>query len=90
MKHALAGCTLCLVLLSNSTTLGQSPAVGKEKKLIFHDIRTDARGHLLPWYDPEPGKSYDHVLRLVWGIGKKCPATGFATRSLNACTPSGT
>ncbi|CAA9284746.1 MAG: hypothetical protein AVDCRST_MAG56-4027 [uncultured Cytophagales bacterium] len=69
----LTRCILCLVLLSLVPARAQSPEVGKEKRLIFHDIRTDARGHLLPWYDPEPGKSYDHVLRLVWGYWHNVP-----------------
>lgn len=34
--------------------------------LIHHDIRTDPAGNILPWYDDDPGKSYDHVLGLVW------------------------
>jgi hypothetical protein len=28
----------------------QSPEVGSRKKLILHDIRTDAQGHIVPWY----------------------------------------
>lgn len=36
------------------------------EKLIYHEIQTDAQGHIVPWFDAEPGKSYDHVIRLVW------------------------
>ncbi len=41
------------------------PALATER-LIYHDIRTDAKGQIIPWFDDEPGKSYDHVVNLVW------------------------
>jgi hypothetical protein len=34
--------------------------------LIYHEIQTDAQGNIVPWFDPNPGKSYDHVIGLVW------------------------
>ena len=36
------------------------------EKLGYHEIQTDAQGHIVPWFDAEPGKSYDHVIRVVW------------------------
>ena len=36
------------------------------EKLSYHLIRTDLRGKLLPWYDNDPGKSYDHIVNIVW------------------------
>jgi hypothetical protein len=41
--------------------------------LIFHNIQTDAKGYIVPWYDPDPGASYDHVLGLVWNYWKNLP-----------------
>jgi len=38
--------------------------------LVFHEIRTDGNGHILPWYSDDPGTSYDHVIRLVWDFWK--------------------
>jgi len=57
------GCVLC----------AQSPEVGNRKKLIFHDIRTDAQGHIIPWYDDDPGTAYDHDLGLLWHYWKYMP-----------------
>jgi len=57
------GCVLC----------AQSPEVGNRKKLIFHDIRTDAQGHIIPWYADNPGTAYDHVLGLLWRYWKYMP-----------------
>jgi hypothetical protein len=36
------------------------------EKLVYHEIQTDAQGHIVPWFDTDPGKSFDHVIRLVW------------------------
>lgn len=43
------------------------PAAGQDT-LIYHAIRTDSEGHILPWYDDDPGTSYDHVIQLVWSF----------------------
>ena len=36
------------------------------EKLSYHAIKTDSQGYLLPWYDTDPGKSYDHIVNIVW------------------------
>ncbi len=42
-------------------------AYSQEKEiLIYHPIQTDRAGKIVPWYDENPGKSYDHVINLVW------------------------
>lgn len=52
----------------------QSPEVGKQRKLIFHDIRTDRDGKLLPWHSDDPGTAYSHVLGLLWNYWKYMPS----------------
>ena len=37
-----------------------------QEKLIYHEIKTDDQGQILPWYNDDPGVSYDHVIGLVW------------------------
>ncbi len=32
----------------------------------YHTVVTDSQGQLLPWYDSDPGISYDYTLRQVW------------------------
>lgn len=39
-----------------------------QEKLIYHNIRTDNKGHIVPWYDEDPGIAYDHILDLVWNF----------------------
>jgi hypothetical protein len=36
--------------------------------LVYHDIQTDTAGHIIPWYSPDLGKSYDHVIGRVWNF----------------------
>ncbi len=40
----------------------------KAQKLIYHDIETDKAGHIIPWYSEDPGRSYDHIINLVWNF----------------------
>lgn len=39
-----------------------------QEQLIYHTIRTDKSGKILPWYDNAPGKSYDHIVNLIWNF----------------------
>lgn len=46
------------------------------ERLIYHEIRTDPQGHILPWYGSGPSEAYDHVIRLVWNFWinmRRCP-----------------
>ena len=36
--------------------------------LVYHPIQTDQQGNIIPWFDADPGRSYSHVLELVWGF----------------------
>jgi hypothetical protein len=60
---------LALVLLAFGNT-------GRAEKLIYHDIRTDASGKIVPWYGAGPARAYDHDIRLLfefWKNMRKCP-----------------
>lgn len=57
---------LTAVFLSGSTLFAQ-----EKEMLIYHPIQTDKQGHILPWYNENPGKSYDHVMDLVWNFWDK-------------------
>ena len=42
---------------------------GQQKEiLVYHQIKTDRKGYIVPWYNDDPGKSYDHILQLVWNF----------------------
>lgn len=36
--------------------------------LVFHEIRRDKEGLILPWCHDEPGKAYDSIISLVWNF----------------------
>ena len=38
------------------------------QQLIYHDIKVDKAGHIIPWYSEDPGRSYDHIINLVWNF----------------------
>jgi hypothetical protein len=46
--------------------LGAAPAMLGER-LIYHEIKTDESGKIVPWSGP-PSQAYDHVVRLVWSF----------------------
>lgn len=47
---------------------GLSFAQSKSEKLSYHLIQTDAQGKIVPWYNPDPGISYDHIVNIVWNF----------------------
>ena len=48
--------------------LFQLSAKLQAQQLIYHDIKVDKEGHIIPWYSEDPGKSYDHIINLVWNF----------------------
>ena len=39
-----------------------------KEMLIYHPIKTDKAGKIIPWYNENPGTSYNHVINLVWNF----------------------
>jgi len=54
-------CFLFLIFLYINTS-------AQTEKLIYHSIKTDAAGHIISWYNDEPGKAWSHVINLVWNF----------------------
>ncbi|MHB1939132.1 MAG: hypothetical protein ACYCOR_21575 [Acidobacteriaceae bacterium] len=38
--------------------------------IVYHDVKTDASGGIVPWYSDSPSVAYDHDIRLVWDFWK--------------------
>src|SRR3984957_1687269 len=36
--------------------------------LIYHPIRVDGEGKIIPWYDADPAIAYDHNLHTIWNF----------------------
>jgi len=48
------------------TLLSSVISTAQPEKLIYHDIKVDATGNIIPWYSKEPGRAYSHVIKLLW------------------------
>jgi hypothetical protein len=71
-KHGTVG-LLLLVLAVAGISLGRS---APSEQLVYHQIKTDSAGNVLPWYSPDPGASYNHVILKIWQFWKNmksCP-----------------
>ena len=53
-----------LVLL----TLYSTGFAQKKEVLIYHPIQTDNKGNIVPWFDANPGKAYNHIITMVWNF----------------------
>lgn len=47
---------------------GLSFAQNKGEMLSYHPIKTNAQGKIIPWYNPDLGISYDHIVQIVWNF----------------------
>ncbi len=60
----------CLLLLSilSITVDAQTPLYDQTKEgfLVFHPIKTNEQGKIVPWYNDEPGIAYDFVINATW------------------------
>ena len=59
-KFCIDGLLMISVILLSTAVSAQ--------QLIYHDIEVDKNGHIIPWYSEDLGKSYDHVINLVWNF----------------------
>jgi hypothetical protein len=70
--------TACFCTLSGSTALAQerSDFPVNDHHIVYHDVKTDAAGGIVPWYGSGPSEAYDHDIRLLWSFWsgmRKCP-----------------
>jgi len=76
-KYFIAGTVLFLLMGCNdSTSIRFVPITHssvdndnlKNDYLIYHQIKTDASGKIIPWYSDNKALAYDHILNLVWNF----------------------
>ena len=49
-------------------------------KIVYHKVRVDNNGNILPWYSAHLGESYDHVLKLVWDFWENIEIDSVGTK----------
>lgn len=72
LKSSFRRFTWVMVLIFIFPFLNTS-TISAESTYEAHEIRTDAQGHIAPWYSLNIGASYDHCLNLLWNWWKKAP-----------------
>ena len=52
------------------TAPAQTPRYDQTKEgfLVFHPIKTNNKGKIIPWYNDEPGIAYDFVINATWNF----------------------
>jgi hypothetical protein len=55
-------------IISLALFIGLSTFAIAQEKLQYHIIKKDKEGKIIPWYNRDPGISYDHVMHLVWNF----------------------
>lgn len=55
-------------IIASSILITFISVTSAQEKLQYHVIKTDKMGKIIPWYNPDPGISYDHVMHLVWNF----------------------
>ncbi|HZG24433.1 MAG TPA: hypothetical protein VEZ17_07630 [Chitinophagaceae bacterium] len=56
------------ILISSAIFIVFSSVTAAQEKLQYHNIKTDKEGKIIPWYNPDPGISYDRMMHLVWNF----------------------
>src|SRR5215217_4214793 len=67
---------IVLALLLSLANISPPARAALQDELIYHHIKTDQDGKIIPWYSPNLGAAYDHNIRLVWNFWKNmrsCP-----------------
>lgn len=41
---------------------------GAQEKLFYHQVKTDKKGNIMPWYSNDAGKSFNHIVQIVWNF----------------------
>jgi hypothetical protein len=57
---------ILFILISLGT--GFSVPAQEAEHFVYHEIRVDERGRILPWYGNGPSEAYDHNIRLLWNF----------------------
>ena len=61
----------CLVAIFGVVSLS-----APQEQLVYHQIKTDADGKIVPWYSSDPGEAYNAMILKIWHFWKNmksCP-----------------
>jgi hypothetical protein len=46
----------------------ESKVAVNEHHIVYHDVRIDSSGGIVPWSADKPSEAYDHDIRLIWNF----------------------
>lgn len=60
---------------SHATAQDRADFAVDQHHIVYHDVKTDASGDIIPWYSDKPSVAYDHDIRLLWDFWKNMRKT---------------
>jgi|SRR5271157_296667 len=61
LKQSVVLVAVCFFLAALLPLAAQDPEI-----FVYHAVRLDGKGGILPWYGNGPSEAYDHDIRLLW------------------------
>jgi hypothetical protein len=68
LTFALGVSYLCMQLTCIALAQDRSDYALNVHHIVYHDVKTDASGGIVPWYGKGPSEAYDHDIRLLWAF----------------------
>jgi hypothetical protein len=72
LAPVIRGLVVAAIVLFSQTVLCPAQDGSKypvdDHHIVYHDVRVDASGGILPWYSDSPSQAYDHDIRLLWNF----------------------
>jgi hypothetical protein len=68
MSRAPLWVTSFVLLLPAATAQDRSEFPVDNHHIVYHDVRVDAQGAIVPWYGEGPSQAYDHDIRMIWNF----------------------
>ena len=59
---------LVLIIICMGSGISTVTYAQPAEKLVYHIIKTDKKGNIIPWYDANPSIAFNHVINSVWNF----------------------
>ncbi len=68
MSRARLWATSFVLLLPAAIAQDRTEFPVNDHHIVYHDVRVDAQGAIVPWYGNGPSQAYDHDIRMIWNF----------------------
>jgi hypothetical protein len=59
---------LLLIILCIGASFSSKAQIQTNEKLVYHNIKTDKKGNIVPWYHANPSVAFNHIINTVWNF----------------------